>query len=61
MTYEKTLALLGKKEEYLLSVIKRDGGMGIISGMKSFQKSFKKGVELLYAIQAPLLPLLIWW
>ena len=30
---------------------KRAGGMGIISGRKSFQKSFKDGVELLNAIQ----------
>ena len=30
---------------------KRAGGAGLISGRKSFQKSFKEGVELLHAIQ----------
>ena len=30
---------------------KRAGGMGLISGRKSFQKDMKEGVELLNAIQ----------
>lgn len=30
---------------------KRAGGMGIISGRKSFQRSFEEGVDLLHAIQ----------
>lgn len=30
---------------------KRAGGMGVISGRKSFQKSFDEGIELLHAIQ----------
>jgi class I fructose-bisphosphate aldolase len=30
---------------------KRAGGMGLISGRKSFQRPFKEGVELLHAIQ----------
>ncbi len=30
---------------------KRAGGMGMISGRKSFQRPFKEGVELLHAIQ----------
>lgn len=51
MTYEKRLALLGKKDECLLSINKRAGGMGIISGRKSFKRSFKDGIELLHAIQ----------
>lgn len=32
-------------------ISKRAGGMGLISGRKAFQKSFKEGVELLNAIQ----------
>ena len=31
---------------------KRAGGMGLISGRKSFQKPMKDGVELLNAIQS---------
>jgi class I fructose-bisphosphate aldolase len=30
---------------------KRAGGMGLISGRKSFQKSMKEGVQLLHTIQ----------
>jgi len=30
---------------------KRAGGMGLISGRKSFQRPMKEGVELLHAIQ----------
>jgi class I fructose-bisphosphate aldolase len=40
------------KEAVRTAIInKRAGGMGIISGRKSFQKSFKEGVDLLNAIQ----------
>jgi class I fructose-bisphosphate aldolase len=46
---------LGKedlKEAVRTAIInKRAGGMGMISGRKSFQKSLKEGVELLHAIQ----------
>ena len=38
---------------------KRAGGMGVISGRKSFQKPFKEGVELLHAIQDVYLDTLI--
>jgi len=30
---------------------KRAGGMGLISGRKSFQRPMKEGVDLLHAIQ----------
>jgi class I fructose-bisphosphate aldolase len=30
---------------------KRAGGMGLISGRKSFQRPMKEGIELLHAIQ----------
>lgn len=36
---------------YTAIVNKRAGGMGLIVGRKSFQKSLKEGVELLHAIQ----------
>ena len=40
------------KEAVRTAIInKRAGGMGILSGRKSFQKPFKEGVELLHAIQ----------
>ncbi|MBP9926131.1 MAG: fructose-bisphosphate aldolase, partial [Cyclobacteriaceae bacterium] len=40
------------KEAVRTAIInKRAGGMGMISGRKSFQKSLKEGVELLHAIQ----------
>jgi class I fructose-bisphosphate aldolase len=40
------------KEAVRTAIInKRAGGMGMISGRKSFQKSFEEGVELLHAIQ----------
>ena len=40
------------KEAVRTAIInKRAGGMGMISGRKSFQKSFDEGVELLHAIQ----------
>src|SRR4030081_2721956 len=40
------------KEAVRTAVInKRDGGMGLISGRKSFQRPMKEGVELLHAIQ----------
>ncbi|MBX2943207.1 MAG: class I fructose-bisphosphate aldolase [Cyclobacteriaceae bacterium] len=46
---------LGKKDlkEIVRTAIinKRAGGMGVISGRKSFQKPLKDGVELLHAIQ----------
>src|SRR5579864_7285083 len=32
-------------------IIKRAGGMGLISGRKSFQRPMKEGIELLHAIQ----------
>jgi len=40
------------KEAVRTAVInKRAGGMGLISGRKSFQRPMKEGVELLHAIQ----------
>lgn len=40
------------KEAVRTAIInKRAGGMGMISGRKSFQRSFEDGIELLYAIQ----------
>lgn len=40
------------KEAVRTAIInKRAGGMGMLSGRKSFQKSFDEGVELLHAIQ----------
>ena len=40
------------KEAVRTAIInKRAGGMGMISGRKSFQKPFEEGVELLHAIQ----------
>jgi fructose-bisphosphate aldolase, class I len=40
------------KEAVRTAIInKRAGGMGMLSGRKSFQKPFKEGVELLHAIQ----------
>src|SRR5258707_622935 len=40
------------KDAVRTSVInKRAGGMGLISGRKSFQRPMKEGVELLHAIQ----------
>lgn len=40
-----------KEAIYSAVINKRAGGMGIISGRKSFQKPFKEGIELLHAIQ----------
>jgi class I fructose-bisphosphate aldolase len=40
------------KEAVRTAIInKRAGGMGMLSGRKSFQKPFDEGVELLHAIQ----------
>ncbi len=40
------------KEAVRTAIInKRSGGMGMISGRKSFQKSFKEGIDLLHDIQ----------
>ncbi|HEV3101986.1 MAG TPA: fructose-bisphosphate aldolase, partial [Candidatus Dormibacteraeota bacterium] len=40
------------KEAVRTAVInKRAGGMGLISGRKSFQRPMKEGVELLHAVQ----------
>ncbi len=40
------------KEAVRTAIInKRAGGIGVISGRKSFQKSFDEGIELLHAIQ----------
>jgi class I fructose-bisphosphate aldolase len=40
------------KEAVRTAVInKRAGGMGLISGRKSFQRPMKEGVDLLHAIQ----------
>ncbi len=40
------------KEAAITAIInKRAGGTGLISGRKSFQRSFKDGVHLLHTIQ----------
>jgi class I fructose-bisphosphate aldolase len=40
-----------KEAVWTAVVNKRAGGMGLISGRKSFQRPMKEGVELLHAIQ----------
>lgn len=47
-----SIAKTDLKEAVRTAIInKRAGGTGMISGRKSFQKSFKDGIELLHAIQ----------
>ncbi len=40
-----------KEAVWTAVVNKRAGGMGLISGRKSFQRPMKEGVDLLHAIQ----------
>jgi len=50
--YQVINCYMGLKDAVRTAVInKRAGGMGLISGRKSFQRPMKEGVELLHAIQ----------
>ena len=53
MAGEETLAKGGASLDAVETAVlnKRGGGIGLITGRKSFQKPMKQGIELLHAIQ----------